>query len=243
MLTKNKVAIVTGSGRRLGRQIAISLAKKGYNLIINYNHSQLEAQDTVKIIRKYGVKAILIEADISKKLEVQRMINRTIKEFGRIDLLVNNASIFLESSLNSTTEKKWDATIDINLKGTFLCSQAVAPYMLKQKKGRIINIASLGGLQPWKEHLPYSISKAGVIMLTKILAKTLAPDIHVNAIAPGTIFLVSEEKPGVKHIPVDSIPLKKYGNSKDVTDMVIFLSTTSRYITGQVIPIDGGRSI
>ena len=243
MRTKRKVAIVTGSGRRLGRQIAISLAKKGYNLILNYHHSALEAKDTAKIIRTYGVRAVPIRADISKKLEVQRMINRTIREFGQIDLLVNNTSIFLESSLLTTTEKKWDATIDINLKGTFLCSQAVAPYMLKQKKGRIINIASLGGLQPWKEHLPYSISKAGVIMLTKILAGTLAPDIHVNAIAPGTIYLDGEEKSGVKHIPVESIPLKRYGNSKDITDMIIFLSTTSRYITGQIIPIDGGRSI
>lgn len=243
MRTKRKVAIVTGSGRRLGRQIAISLAKKGYNLILNYHHSALEAKDTAKIIRTYGVRAVPIRADISKKIEVQRMINRTIREFGQIDLLVNNTSIFLESSLLTTTEKKWDATIDINLKGTFLCSQAVAPYMLKQKKGRIINIASLGGLQPWKEHLPYSISKAGVIMLTKILAGTLAPDIHVNAIAPGTIYLDGEEKSGVKHIPVESIPLKRYGNSKDITDMIIFLSTTSRYITGQIIPIDGGRSI
>jgi 3-oxoacyl-[acyl-carrier protein] reductase len=243
-LTKEyPVAIVTGGARRLGRHIIISLAKNGYNVVVNYNTAKREAVSVISQINEIGRKGIAIKADISQKNEVQRLVSRTIKLFGRVDLLVNNAAVFVESPLEKTTEQIWDTTIDINLKGTFLCSQAVAPFMLKQKFGRIINIASLGGLQPWAKHLPYSVSKAGDIMLTKILAKSLAPYIHVNAIAPGIIALEKSAKKSVVPIKSNKILLRKYGKPSDITDLIIFLAKTEQYITGQVFPVDGGKSI
>ncbi len=237
------VALVTGSGRRLGRQIALALAKNGYNIVVNYNTSEAQARSTVRRIKTLGVTAIGIKADVSSSSEVRRMVGEAADRFGRIDLLVNSSAVFTESGLLDTTEENWSRTLDINLKGVFLCSQAVALIMLKQKKGRIINIASLGGLQAWKNHLPYSVSKAGVIMLTRIMAKTLAPNIPVNAIAPGTIIIEGEEDPALAHVPVKTIPLGRYGKPDDITSAVLFLAKDANYMTGQILIVDGGRSI
>lgn len=241
---KNRpVALVTGAGRRLGRQIAYALAEKGFDLVINYNASREGALEAVEYIRDKGCTAIAVKADVSNRSQVQSMVKKAIQNFKKIDLLINNASVFIESPLAKTTDKAWNTTLDINLKGTFLCSQIVSKVMLKARGGRIINIASLGGLQAWKNHLPYSISKAGIIMLTKCLAKTLAPTIMVNAIAPGTISIPNEEGPFLKHVAPAKIPLRRYGKPSDITNLVIYLATTSNYITGQTIVVDGGRSI
>jgi NAD(P)-dependent dehydrogenase (short-subunit alcohol dehydrogenase family) len=239
----NRVACVTGGGRRLGKHIALALGKEGYDVIVNYHSSARGAQETVNSLRAMGRKSIAVKADVSNKRAVTKMIRRAVKLFGNIDILVNNAAIFLDSPLLKTDERTWDRTMEINLKGVFLCSQAVAPYMLKRGSGKIINIASLGGIQAWKQHLPYSVSKAGVIMLTRILAKTLAPRIQVNAIAPGTIFMEGEETGGYKHVPKRKIPLKRYGKPSDITSMVTYLASSADYITGQVFTIDGGRTI
>jgi len=240
---KRPVAIVTGAGKRLGKHIALALAESGFSVVVNYHSSRRGADNTVKAIQKMGSSAIAVRADISKRNEVQRMVNRTIREFKRIDLLVNNSAIFIDSPLEQTTDAIWNTTLNINLKGTFLCSQIVSREMYKQKSGKIINIASLGGIQAWAEHLPYNISKAGVIMLTKTLAKTLAPHIHVNAIAPGTIIMEGEEDPSLHHLPKAKIPLKKFGTPSDITSLVVYLATTASYITGQIFVVDGGRSI
>jgi 3-oxoacyl-[acyl-carrier protein] reductase len=241
--TVRPVAIVTGAGRRLGRQIALALAKAGFDLTINYFESRDAARKTVERIQRIGSDAIAIRADVASRRQVLNMVAKTVMRFGRIDVLVNNSSIYIDSPLLKTTELDWDRTIDVNLKGQFLCAQAVAPVMLRQGYGRIVNIASLGGLQAWSEHLPYSVSKAGVIMLTRCLAKSLAPKVLVNAVAPGTINIPGEESLSIKHLPPTKIPLKKFGTPSDVTDLVIFLATTASYITGQVISVDGGRSI
>jgi NAD(P)-dependent dehydrogenase (short-subunit alcohol dehydrogenase family) len=237
------VALVTGSGRRLGRQIALALGASGYDIIVNYNRSPRQGSATVEMLNGLGARAIAVKADVSWKPDVSHLVAEAIKHFGRIDLLVNNAAVFSVSPFLETTEDVWDTTIDINLKGVFLCSQAVAPIMLKQKKGRIINIASLGGLQAWRDHVPYNVSKAGVVMLTKIMARALAPKIAVNAIAPGTIIIPGEEDADIRHVPVASIPLGRYGRPADIVNTVLFLATSAGYITGQVIAVDGGRSI
>lgn len=242
--TKNTpVALVTGAGRRLGRQIAYSLAESGFDLIIHYNTSRKGAQEAVDRIKDLGGRAIAVQADITSRKQVERMIEFAIKKFKHIDLLVNNAGIFLNSPLHKTTESKWDKIIDLNLKGTFLCSQFVSKTMLKNRYGKIINIASLGGLQAWYKHLPYSVSKAGVVMLTRCLAKALAPYIAVNAIAPGTIIIPGEENQKQEYTQTARIPLRKYGKPSDITSLVLYLATTSEYITGQTFVVDGGISI
>jgi NAD(P)-dependent dehydrogenase (short-subunit alcohol dehydrogenase family) len=194
-------------------------------------------------LRGEGGEAHAIRADVSKKKDALLLVRRTVELFGRVDLLVNNSALFIESPLSRTTEEIWDKTLGVNLKGAFLCSQAASAEMLKRKSGRIINIASLGGIQAWAQHIPYSVSKAGVIMLTRCLAKALAPAIQVNAIAPGTIIIPREEDPNQAHVPVSTIPLKRYGKPSDITDLVLFLARTASYVTGQVFTVDGGRSI
>jgi 3-oxoacyl-[acyl-carrier protein] reductase len=243
MKTKNRVAIVTGGGIRLGRKIVLALGSSGYDVVVNYNKSKAGAAKTVKDLQKLTSKAISIKADISNKKEVAVLVRETIKTFGRVDLLINNAAVFFNSSLKDTTEQKWDKTLNTNLKGSFLISQAVAPYMLKRKNGCIINIASIGGIQAWTNFLPYCVSKAGVIMLTRCLAKTLAPHIRVNAIAPGIINIDGEENSKVKHILKKNILLKRYGTPSDITDIVLFIAKKSKYITGQVFVVDGGKSV
>ena len=239
----SKVALVTGSGKRLGRQIAAALAENGFAVAVHYYKSGEGARRLERSIRAKWGSSIAVKADVSKRAQVVRMVEKVMEAFGRIDVLVNNAAVFEKGSLQDVTEDQWNAIMDINLKGPFLCSQAVAPYMLKEKRGQIINIVSLGGLQAWSEHLAYSVSKAGAIMLTRCIAKALAPHIRVNAVAPGTIILKGEEDPTVKHLPRKNILLKKFGRPADITDMVVFLATRADYITGQVFAVDGGRSI
>lgn len=236
------VALVTGAGRRLGRQIAYALAENGFDLIVHYNNSRRGALEAVSHINNLGRRAIAIHADITKKNQLLSMVELALKKFDSIDLLVNNAAVFIDATLHKTTELIWNRTIDLNLKGTFLCSQQVSKNMLKNKRGRIINIASLGGLQAWDKHLPYSVSKAGVIMLTRCFAKALAPHILVNAIAPGTIQIRGEENLKRNFIQSERIPLQKYGKPSDIANLVVYLATTAEYITGQTLVVDGGRS-
>lgn len=240
----SQVAIVTGSGRRLGRKIAIALAENGFDIVINYNRSRTEAIKTERAIKKIGRKCITIKADVTKRVQVQRMIKQTLRTFGKIDLLVNNAAVFTPPvDLLDVTDTMWNGVMDTNLKSLFICGQTAAAVMMKQKSGKIINIASLGAFQAWPKHIPYCVSKAGVVMLTKVMAKSLAPHITVNAIAPGTVIIPSEESGDIHHPSIEKIPLKKYGKPSDITDAVVFLAKSSDYITGQIICVDGGVTI
>ena len=238
---QNRVALVTGGVIRLGKEIALALADNGFDIVLNFKTSFSEAKKTKQEIERRGKKCFIIRADVSKEKDVARMFSEIRKRYGRIDVVVNNAAIIIKANLENTTEKIWQTVLDTNLKSVFLIAKESSEIFLKQKSGIIINIASLGGLMAWKEHLAYSVAKAGVIHLTKILAKELAPDICVNAIAPGTIVFPNEEI--TFRDTIQSIPLKQYGKPHDVTSLVIFLATTSNYITGQIFSIDGGKSI
>jgi 3-oxoacyl-[acyl-carrier protein] reductase len=243
MKETNPVALVTGAGKRLGRHIAIALARDGFDVLLHYHRSSAGALEARETIRKLGRNAETIRADLRSVSQIQMLMKRAAATYGRIDLLVNNAAVFIDSPLSRTTERIWNETMDVNLKAMFFCSKHVAPLMTKRKSGRIINIASLGGIQAWGEHIPYSVSKAGVIMLTRILAKELAPYIMVNAIAPGVIDLGSEEYPSQKHIARRRIPLQRFGHPEDIASLAVFLARKANYITGQTFPVDGGRSI
>lgn len=242
-LLQGQVALVTGAGRRIGRAIALRLAQAGAHLVVNYNASKKDALEAADEIRALGVEALAIHADISKPREVQAMFRAADRRFHRLDLLVNNAAIFYPVSWDRLTERDWDRMLGINLKGSFFCAQAAARRMMRQGAGQIINISSLGGIRAWPYYLHYCSSKAGVIMLTKGLAKALAPQILVNSIAPG-IILFPESKPDpVMAKVIRKTPLQRGGEADDIASLVVYLATQNRFITGQVFTVDGGEAI
>lgn len=240
---KDKVALVTGGAKRVGRAVAIELAERGAKLVANYNNSEKEADELVEQIHKMGREAIAVKADVSKADEVDRMVDSVLSQFGRIDILVNNAAIFFKTPFLQITEKDWDLFMNVNLKSAFLCSQRVAKIMLEQSRGKIVSIADAsGGIKGWKSYTPYSVSKAGLIMLTKTMAKALAPNIQVNAVAPGPVLLPETYSEKEKKQAIESTILKRVGSPEDIAKAVIFL-VESDYITGEVIAVDGGSLI
>jgi NAD(P)-dependent dehydrogenase (short-subunit alcohol dehydrogenase family) len=232
-----KVALVTGAAKRIGRSIALRLAADGADVVVNYAHSKDEAEEVVREIAALGQRARAVEADVSRGDDVRRMIADVEKEFGRLDILVNNAGVFFSAKFENLTEEQWDRIMGTNLKAVYLCSQAAAPLMRRQGRGQIVNITSLGGLLPWPEFTHYCTSKAGAIMLTKCLARALAPEILVNGVAPGTIQF-SGEAPDETYIR--RAPLHKTGAGEDIADAVAFF-VQSNFITGQILAVDGGR--
>jgi pteridine reductase len=237
---QGRVALVTGAGRRLGRAVALRLAEEGGDVVVHYRSSQPEAQETVRQIEKLGRRATAVGADLGQVSEIKRVFDEAGKQFGRLDILVNSAANFLPASMVSTTEEIWDSSLDTNLRAPFFCAQAAAPW-LRRTEGVIINFADTGGLRGWTGYIPHSISKAGVIMLTKVLAKALAPEVRVNAIAPGTITM--EGDPPEWEAEFSKLaPLGRSGKPSEITDSVLFL-VQSKFITGQVLVVDGGRAL
>jgi len=237
-----QVAIVTGASRGIGRATAIALAATGVKVVVNYAQSSGAAEEVVKEIEKNGGNAIALKADVSKSEEVDSLIEQTLKTFGRIDILVNNAGITRDTLLLRMKLEDWQAVIDLNLTGVFLCTKAVSKVMLKQKSGRVINITSVAGLMGNPGQANYSAAKAGVIGFSKTVAKELAVrGITVNAVAPG--FIVTDMTNDLKADEIlKYIPLARYGQPEEVAGMIRFLATdpAAAYITGQVFNVDGG---
>ena len=238
---KDKVALVTGSGRGLGRAMAMGLAIEGADIVINYNKSKEAAQQVKKEIEKIGRKALLIKADVSKKDEVKKMVATTLDTFGTIDILVNNAGILPKTLVADMSEESWDRTIDTNLKGVFLCSQAVIPIMMKKRSGKIISMTSGRGVAGQSQGAHYAASKGGIIAFTKSLAAELGPyEINVNAIAPGAtntdMWRGSKTQEEIDaQLKIPRFP-NGIGMPEDLIGTVIFLATdASKYMTGQVL--------
>jgi NAD(P)-dependent dehydrogenase (short-subunit alcohol dehydrogenase family) len=236
-----KVALITGAGKRIGRSVAVRLGAEGADVIVNYRTSHEGADEVVAQISAAGRRARAIQADVSKRHEVLEMFASVEKQFGRLDILVNNAGMFFPKRFEELTEEHWDTILDTNLKSQFLCSQAAVPMLRRSGQGRIINFASLGGLLAWPAYTHYCVSKAGVIMLTRCLARALAPEITVNAIAPGTISFPGDA-PEIAEDFIRRTPLRRTGTPEDIDDAVVFL-VKSAFITGQVIVVDGGRAL
>jgi NAD(P)-dependent dehydrogenase (short-subunit alcohol dehydrogenase family) len=239
---RNQVALVTGAGRRIGREIALTLARAGAHVVVNYHRSRAEAQATAQEVAALGVAGLAVRADISKPRQVTSLFRQVEKRFGRLDILVNNAAVFFPARWDRLREEDWDRILGINLKGTFFCAQAAARLMQRRKRGCIINISSLGGLEAWPDYLHYCASKAAVIMLTRGLAKALAPHIRVNSVAPGTILFPGERRSPLYRRVIRSTPLQKGGRPEDIAEMVLYLATHGEFITGQVFAVDGGKS-
>ena len=235
-----RVAVVTGSAKRLGRAVAVRLAEAGADVVIHHRSSNEEAASAIAEIEKLGRRAVAIAADLCSVSEIKRLFDEAGKQFGRLDILVNSAANFLPASIVSTTEQVWDSSLDTNLKAPFFCAQAAAP-LLRRTRGVIINFADIGGILGWPGYVAHCVSKAGVIMLTRVLAKELAPEVRVNAIAPGTITMPGD-RPEWEQDFIQRAPLKRSGRPSDITDTVLFL-VRSEFITGQVLVVDGGRSL
>jgi len=237
---KGKTALVTGAAKRIGRSLALALAEEGADVAITYRSSEADAFATVEAIRKHRVRATTIYCDLGDVACVRDAVDETIRELGRIDLLVNNAGLFETLPLESITLEQWDAMLNTNTRGPFLMAQA-AHAELKQRQGRIVNIGSLGGLHPWATHGHYCVSKAALHMLTKTMAKAWAPEISVNCVAPGMI-VNGEVDPGYEHF-VEKTPMRRNGTPEDVAAAVLFFATGPKFITGQVMSVDGGLGL
>lgn len=243
-MLKDKVAIVTGGTRGIGRAIALKLADKGANIVINYRNSDKEAEELKAILEGKGVKVLTVKCDISNFEDSKNLMNKCKEVFGKIDILVNNAGITKDTLIMRMKEEDFDNVIDVNLKGTFNCAKHASAIMLKQRFGKIINMTSVVGIAGNAGQVNYAASKAGVIGLTKSLAKELGSrGITVNAVAPGFINtdMTASLSEKVKEEASKNIPLKRLGDPEDVANLVGFLaSDAANYITGQVINVDGG---
>ena len=236
---EGQVALVTGAAKRIGRSIALRLGNDGAAIAVNYHTSEGAAKSLVGEIESLGCRGLAIQADVSRREDVGKMVAIVEREFGRLDILVNNAGVFFPARLEDLTDTQWDRVIDTNLKSQFLCTQAAVPIMKRQGRGRIINLSSVGGLLAWPAYTHYCVSKAGVIMLTRCLARALAPEILVNSVAPGTIQFPGE-LPDEEYIR--RVPLHRTGTGEDIADAVAYLATAG-FVTGQTIVVDGGRAL
>ncbi|GAA5415073.1 3-oxoacyl-[acyl-carrier-protein] reductase FabG [Paraliobacillus ryukyuensis] len=243
-MLEKQVALVTGASRGIGRAIALELARQGASVVVNYAGNEVKAQEVVDEIEALGAKAIKIQANVSEEEEVKNLIKETVAQFGRLDILVNNAGITRDNLLMRMKENEFDEVIQTNLKGVFLTSKAVTRQMMKQRSGRIINVASVVGISGNPGQANYVAAKAGVIGMTKTAAKELASrNILVNAVAPGFIEtdMTNELTDEQRESMATLIPLERLGKAEDVANVVRFLaSSDAAYITGQTIQVDGG---
>ncbi|MCU0373276.1 MAG: SDR family oxidoreductase [Ignavibacteria bacterium] len=241
-----KVALITGGAKRLGKSISMHLARNGFDIALSYNKTR--PADVINLeteIKKLGSDVLSVKADLSVAGEIKKLFEDIRVKFGKLDVLVNNAAIFRQVDLFEITEEIFDEFIDVNLKSTLFCSVEGAKLMKYSgdKPCSIINISSLGGIQNWTGFVPYSVSKAGVIKLTKLLAKRLAPDVLVNSVAPGTVWIEGDENINVDKEEEKNYPMKRFGNENDINGIIEYLVLKNKWMTGQVLAVDGGKSL
>ena len=243
MKLTHRVALVTGGVRRIGQAIALALAQRGADVVVSYRTSSQEARRTVDAIHRHGVRALAVRADLSRASDVQRLMARIQRQFGRLDVLVNSAARFDRTPLATLSEADWDRALDTNLKGPFLCALYAARLMRRHGGGKIINVADWAGVRPYRDYLPYCVSKAGVLGLTKALAKELAPRIQVTAVAPGPILPPEGMSPAARARIARRVPLKRWGSPQDLVNAVLFLIEGTDFMTGSTIFVDGGQLV
>ncbi len=239
---EGKNALVTGAAKRIGREIALGLARSGANVAITYRSSRDEARKTRAEIAGCGVRALAVSCDVRSEPSVAAAVGRVVRQFGSLDLLVNNAALYETVPIQEITVAQWDAMFATNVRGPFLVARAALPA-LQRSRGRIINIGSLGGVRPWIEHAHYCASKASLHMLTAVMAKAWAPQVAVNCVAPGMIHAAHAEPSAFMRRVAAKTPMRRAGAAADVVDAVLFLATATTFITGQILVVDGGLGI
>lgn len=239
-----KSALVTGGARRIGRGIALALARAGADVAIAWRTSQDEAALTVNDLAELGVQAVAVECDVRSEASVRRAVRDTVSAFGRLDLVINNAAIFYSSPFDKITLADWDAIFETNARGPFLVAREALPH-LRAAHGRIVNLGSLGGFHAWPTHAHYCSSKAALHMLTQTMARALAPEVSVNCVAPGAIVAgkTSGEETERAARYAEKTPLKHNGTPEDVAEAVLFFATGPSFITGQILAVDGGLGL
>jgi 3-oxoacyl-[acyl-carrier protein] reductase/pteridine reductase len=239
---KGKTVLITGAARRLGRASALALARAGADVAITFRNSAREAQHTVIDLSSFGVRAVALRCDITDQKSVRSTVKEAVKELGGLDILVNNAANYETAEFEKLTLRQWDAIFASNTRGPFLVSQEALKY-LRERRGKIINMGSLGGLRPWASHAHYCSSKAAVHMLTKVMAKALAPEITVNCVAPGMIDLGEKAAAAFMKRMSKLAPAQRNGTGEEVAEAVLFFATAPHFITGQILAVDGGLGL
>ena len=239
---KNSVVLITGAAQRVGRAVALNLAAHGAHIAFSYLDEAEPRAQTQQEIQAHGVRCFAQQANVVRSAEVQALVAATVRALGRVDILINNASIWLKKPVLEITEAEWDAALNVNTKGPFLMSQAVAPHMLQQGQGLIINMTDLSAFQTWEGYAHHSASKAALVALTKVMALELAPKIRVNAIAPGTVLLPDDASPEKVNWAVSKSALKRVGSPEDVARTARYLIEED-FATGGVYFVDGGRAL
>jgi pteridine reductase len=234
-----KVALVTGAAKRVGRELALTLARAGMHVAITFRESAAEAFATARDIEVLGVRSVTLEMDVRSEENVHRAVAATAALFGRLDLLVNNAAVFESAPLDEISVDAWDEVFETNTRGPFLMAREALPY-LKAAQGRIVNLGSLGGSHPWTTHAHYCSSKAALHMLTQTMAKAFAPEVSVNCVAPGYIEIQPDKE--ASHF-VAKTPMGRNGSPQDVANAVLFFATGPHFITGQILTVDGGLGL
>jgi len=242
MEIEGKVALVTGAARRVGRSIALALAERGAELIIHYHTSDQEAQEVLALIKRGGGKPVAARGDVSVAADVDRIVETALQAFGRVEILVNSAAIFYRTPFGRLMEADWDRFLGVNLKGPYLLSRKIGEIMLRQGRGKIINLADIAWEKAWGEYIPYTVSKAGLVALTRGLARALAPVVQVNAVAPGAVLLPEGSTEEERERAIHRIPLQRLGSPEDVARAVVYLIEND-FITGEVLTVDGGQQL
>jgi pteridine reductase len=236
------VALVTGAGTRIGQAIAVGLARAGCDVAVHYRGSAGGAEATARDVRAAGRRAELLPADLADAAAARGLADRAAHALGRLDVVVNSAAIMVHQPVETVTPESWDATLDLNLRAVFFVAQGAVAH-LRPAKGKIVNLADVAGFEPWPAYLPHCVSKAGVVMLTKALARALAPDVAVNAVAPGPVLLPEGWDRATRDHIRATTPLGRLGEPADVVAAVRFLLEGSDFVTGTVLVVDGGRLI
>jgi NAD(P)-dependent dehydrogenase (short-subunit alcohol dehydrogenase family) len=235
-----KVALITGGARRLGRAIALKLAQAGANIAVHYRTSVREALETQQQLVELGVDAVTVQGDLSQTIEAERIVDQAAAAWGRLDILVNNASAFAHTPLGSVTEEQWDLLLNTNLRGPFFCAQHAGSLMRQQGNGVIINLIDTGIYLAWPGYVPYLISKAGLEQMTYGLARALAPQVRVNGIAPGPALLEDDHTPEERERFIKNTLLRTIGGAHTIAGAALYLAEAD-FVTGVVIPVDGGQ--